>query len=73
MKKTDIVYLQQNESLKQALLLCRMLLRESTKQPSRCKELVQAWPDYIGICDALSFGFGGVVVGENSKCPPTVV
>jgi hypothetical protein len=21
----------------------------------------------------LSFGFGGVVVGENSKCPPTVV
>jgi hypothetical protein len=21
----------------------------------------------------LSFGFGGVIVGENSKCPPTVV
>jgi hypothetical protein len=31
------------------------------------------WPDYIGICDDLSFGFGGVVVGENSECPPTVV
>jgi hypothetical protein len=40
---------------------------------ARCKELVQAWPDYIGICDALSFGFGGVIVGKNSKCPPTVV
>ena len=72
-KKPDIVYLQQNEALKQALLLCRMLLRESTTQPTRCKELVRAWPDYIGICDASSFGFGGVIVGENSECPPTVV
>jgi hypothetical protein len=35
--------------------------------------VVQAWPDYIGICDASSFGFGGVIVGENSECPPTVV
>jgi hypothetical protein len=49
------------------------LLRKSTTQPTRCKELVRAWLDYIGICDALSFGFGGVIVGENSKCPPTVV
>ncbi len=72
-KKTNIVYLQQNKSLKRALLLCRTLLQESTMQPTRCKELVQAWPDYIGICDASSFGFGGVIVGEISKCPPTVV
>jgi hypothetical protein len=42
-------------------------------QPTRCKELVQAWLDYIGISDALSFGFEGVIVGENSECPPTVV
>jgi hypothetical protein len=34
---------------------------------------VRAWPDYVGICDASSFGFGGVIVGENSECPPTVV
>jgi hypothetical protein len=72
-KKPDIVYLQQNKALKQALLLCRMLLRKSTTQPTRCKELVQAWPDYIGICNASSFGFGGVIMGENSDCPPTVV
>jgi hypothetical protein len=50
-----------------------MLLRESMTQPTRCKELVRAWPDYIGICNASSFGFGGVIVGENSECPPTVV
>jgi hypothetical protein len=50
-----------------------MLLCKSTMQPTRCKELVQAWPDYTGICNALSFGFGGVIVGENSSCPPTVV
>jgi hypothetical protein len=72
-KKTNIVYSQQNKSLKQALLLCRTLLRESSTQPNRCKELVRAWPDYIGICNASLFGFGGVIVGENSKCPPTVV
>jgi hypothetical protein len=72
-KKSNIVYLQKNEALKQALLLCRTLLRKSTMQPTRCKELVQAWPDYIGICNASSFRFGGVIMGENSICPPTVV
>jgi hypothetical protein len=72
-KKPNIVYLQQNEVLKQALLLCRTLLQKSTMQPTRCKELVQAWPDYIGICNASSFGFRGVIVGENDNCPPTVV
>jgi hypothetical protein len=72
-KKPDIVYLQQNEALKQALLLCRALLHESMTQPTRCKELVQAWPDYIGICDASSFGFRGVIEGENSECPSIVV
>jgi hypothetical protein len=69
----NIIYLQQNKALRQALILCRTLLHESTTQPTRCKELVQAWPDYISICNASSFGFGGVIVGENSKCPPTVV
>lgn len=71
--RKNMVYLQRNMALKQALTLCRTLLRESTAQPTRCKELVRAWPDYIGICDASSFGFGGVIVGENSECPPTVV
>ncbi len=69
----NIVYLQRNKVLRQALILCRTLLRKSTTPPTRCKELVQVWPDYIGICDALSFSFEGVIVGENSECPPTVV
>jgi hypothetical protein len=72
--RPNMVYLQQNMALKQALTLCRTLLRESTAQPTQCKELVRAWSDYVGICDASSFGFGGrVIVGENSECPPTVV
>jgi hypothetical protein len=72
-KKTDILYLKRDEALKQALLLCRTLLHKSTTQPTRCRELVRVWPDYIGICNASSFGFGGVIMGENSDCPPTVV
>ncbi len=71
--QTNILYLQRNKALKQALILCWTLLYKSTTQPTRCKELVQAWPDYIRTCDASSFGFGGVIVGENSECPPTVV
>jgi hypothetical protein len=63
--RPNIVYLQQNKVLKQALILCWTLLHESTTQPTRCKELVRAWPDYIGICDASFFGFGGVIVGKK--------
>jgi hypothetical protein len=34
--------------------------------------LVGGWPDYIGVCDALSHGVGGIVFGENEACVPTV-
>jgi hypothetical protein len=30
------------------------------------------WPDYIGVCDALSHGVGGVIAGKNKTCVPTV-
>jgi hypothetical protein len=49
-----------------------MLLRESTQEPTQCRELTCGWPDYIGIVDASSHGIGGVVVGELSGCVPTV-
>ena len=48
------------------------ILRESTGRPTRCKELVAGWPDYIGVVDASSFGVGGIVIGELSQCRPTV-
>jgi hypothetical protein len=50
----------------------RTLLRESTREPTRCRELTCGWPDYIGIVDASSHCIGGVVVGELSGCVPTV-
>ena len=51
---------------------CRTMLRESTLAPTRCKELVMGWPDVVGVMDASGEGVGGVIVGENTKCVPTV-
>jgi hypothetical protein len=50
----------------------RTLLRESTTRPIRCKELVAGWPDYVGVCNASSFGARGFIIGKLSKCHPTV-
>ena len=71
-KKPRTVYLHRNPVLLAALSGCRTLLRESSDSPTRCKELVGGWPDYIGVCDASSHGVGGVVFGEKSTCTPTV-
>jgi hypothetical protein len=30
------------------------------------------WLDYIGVCDTLSHGVGGVIFGENEACMSTV-
>ncbi len=62
------VYLQQNKNILTALEGCRTLLRESTNEPTWCRELVAGWPDYIGIVDASGHGVGGVVFGELSAC-----
>ncbi len=48
------------------------MLRESTTEPTRCRELVAGWPDFIGIVDASGHGAGGVVLGEISACTPIV-
>jgi hypothetical protein len=37
-----------------------------------CHELVTGWPDYVGVKDASSHRVGGIIVGELSKCTPTV-
>ena len=71
-KKPPIIYLHRNPVLLAALSGCRTLLRESSDSPTRCRELVGGWPDYIGVCDASSHGVGGVVFGENDECIPTV-
>jgi hypothetical protein len=58
--------------LRAAVMGCRMLLRESSDSPTRCRKLVRGWPDYIGVCNASSHGVGSVVFGENKVCVPTV-
>ena len=71
-KKPPMVYLHRNPVLLAAISGCRTLLRESSDSPTRCRELVGGWPDYVGVCDASSHGVGGVVFGENAACTPTV-
>jgi hypothetical protein len=70
--RPEVVYLHSSKGLLEAIADARTLLRESTSAPTRCKELVAGWPDYIGIQDASGQGVGGVIFGEHSACPPTV-
>ncbi len=67
-----MLYLHHNPMLRVAIMGCQTLLRESSDSPTRCRELVGGWPDYIGICDALLHGVDGVIFGENEACVPTV-
>ncbi len=71
-KKPPIVWLNSQKQVLVAIIGCRTLLRESTKDSARCRELVSGWPDFIGIVDASSHGVGGVVMGKTSLCIPTV-
>jgi hypothetical protein len=50
----------------------RTLLQESTKEPMQCQELVTGWPEFVGMKDASSHGVGEIILGELSKCTPTV-
>jgi hypothetical protein len=58
-KRPEVEYLHRNAPLFSAIKDMRTILRESTTRPTRCNELVAGWPDYVGICDASSFGAGG--------------
>jgi hypothetical protein len=71
-KRSPYVYLQQNVAVLAAVEGRRTLLLESTKEPTRCRESVSGWPDYIGIVDASGHGVGGVVFGELSNCTSVV-
>jgi hypothetical protein len=41
-------------------------------EPTKCRELICGWPDYVGIVAASGHGIGGVIFGETSACTPTV-
>jgi hypothetical protein len=67
------VYLHNNKDLRAAIESIWTLLQQSTLKPMPCHEVVTGWPDYITrVKDASSHGVGGIIVGERSKCTPTV-
>jgi hypothetical protein len=71
-RRPRTVYMKEGSKLYSALADARTLLRESTAAPTRCKELVGGWPDYVGVKDASKHGVGGYIVGEGRACTPTV-
>jgi hypothetical protein len=71
-KRPEWVYLHSNKKLQTALSDMRTLLREASKEPTRCSELVMQNPHYIGVKDASVHGVGGVIFGEGKACKPTV-
>jgi hypothetical protein len=70
--RSDFVYLHKNHRVLTALEGCRTLLRESTREPMRCREPMGGWPDFVGIINALGQGARGIVIGKLSACTPTV-
>ena len=71
-KEPPLVFLHTNANLYNAVLDCRTFLRETISTPTKCKNLVTGWPDYVGITDASGHGLGGVIIGENKQVPPVV-
>jgi hypothetical protein len=71
-KRPEWVHLHRNKKLQIALRDMRTLLRESAREPTKCSELIMKHPDFIGVKDASVHGVGGIIVGENKKCIPTV-
>ncbi len=67
-----VVYFHCNKPLHSAISNCQTILRESTWQPTCCRELVAGWPDFVGVVDASSHGVSGVIIGELSERPPMV-
>ena len=68
-RRPQVVYLHRDGALMEALQDTRTILRDSMISPTQCKDLVTAWPDYIGIVDASSHGSGESYLGNfrNSR------
>jgi hypothetical protein len=71
-KEPAYVYLHSNANLYNAVRDCRTFLRDTIGSPTKCKNLVMGWPDYVGITDASGHELGGVIIGENKAVPPVV-
>ena len=71
-KEPPVVFLHRNKKLLQAIKDCRTLIREATKDPTSCKELVMGAPEFVGVKDASVHGVGGIIIGQTKDCVPTV-
>ena len=67
-----MVYLHTNTNLRYAVADCRTFLRETVSSPTKCRNLVTGWPDFVGITDASGHGLGGVIIGEHRAVAPIV-
>ena len=68
----QLVYLHTNTNLRNAVADCRTFLRETVSSPTKCRNLVTGWPDFVGITDASGHGLGGVIIGERRAVAPIV-
>ncbi len=66
------MFLHKNLPLQQAVEDCRTFLCKWIRTPTKCRNLVTAWPDYIGVTDASAHGAGGIIIGEKATVTPTV-
>ena len=71
-KEPKFVFIRKNSDLHQAIADLRTMITEARKEPTHCRELVTGPPDFFGIVDAAKEGTGGVVMGEEEGCVPTV-
>ena len=72
-KELNLVFLHHSDNLLIALIYCSTLLHKYTLTPTKCIELVSGCPHFVGIKDASGQGVGGVIIGENESCTPTVL
>ena len=66
------MYLNLNKPLISAIWDGHHILKWSTEFPTPCKKLIMKWPHSIGVKDSPRHGVGGIIVGEDKACVPTV-
>ena len=70
--KKPLVYIRKNSPLWRSVKYLHAIIKESQREPTHCAELVTGAPHFVGICDAAKEGAGGVILGEQDSCVPTV-
>ena len=67
-----MIYLHSNVNLRNAVADCLTFLRDTINSPTKRRNLVTGWPDFVGITDASGHGLGGIIIGEGKTVTPIV-